>query len=364
MRHYSSATFVAATALVAMMTSATSGFALDVPFRGPRGSGSISAEMMTACPVAPPPPKDLPHESRYDADDQTHSKVDTARQAAYDTAIKPLRAFQSKVVEAANDAFADPKNVKKAACVLAWLKNWADGNALAGMAVDSQSRFNSDQAQSSFGLAYLQVAGFALGDPKVRPGIAAWLRDLALGTRRYYDKDAGEMSRANNHRYFGALAVASAAVAAEDAELFAWAMDTYEKGVCSATAEGALPMEMKRGSRARYYEAFALGPLVLLAEFAERNGIPAYGKCDGAVHRIVSFSMNSMSDPSAVEAIAGEKQMALPDGKLPGSLVAWLAPYARRFPDGPAASTRAEIGKMSSTALGGNLGLLYGFGRG
>jgi poly(beta-D-mannuronate) lyase len=306
---------------------------------------------------------ELPHESRYAEDDPTRSKVDPARQAAYDAAIKPLRAFQSQVVEAANDAFADPKKAKKAACVLAWLKSWADRDALVDLAVDSQTQFNRDQAASSFGLAYLEVAGFEVADKTIRPAIAQWLRRLAAGTRRYYDHEAGEMSRANNHRYFGALAVAAAAVAADDAELFGWAMDTYEKGVCSATEAGALPMEMKRGSRARYYEAFALGPLVLLAEFAERNGIPAYGKCDRAMHRIVAFSVSSMSDPSAVEALASEKQMDLPDGKPPGSLVAWLAPYARRFPDEPPATMRADIGKMSSTALGGNLGLLYGFGR-
>jgi poly(beta-D-mannuronate) lyase len=356
--------FLAGATLVLAICTGRPSDALEGPFAPPRGAGAITAETIAACPAAPAPPTDLPHESRYAADDRTHSKVDPARQAAYDAAIEPLRDFQSKVVEAANDAFARPNNVKKAACVFAWLKSWADRDALVDLAVDSQSQFNRDQAAASFGLAYLELAGFDVEDGSVKRTISEWLKRLAAGTRRYYDQDAGEMSRANNHRYFGALAVAAAAAATDDAGLFAWATDTYDKGVCSATADGALPMEMKRGSRARYYQAFALGPLVLLAEFAERNGRAAYAKCDGAIHRVISFSVDSMVDADPVEAIAGEKQMKLPDGKPPGSLIAWLAPYARRFPDTPAAAGLPAIGKMSSTALGGNLGLLYGYGRG
>jgi poly(beta-D-mannuronate) lyase len=338
--------------------------ALRPPFEVPHGTAAITSAMMAACPAAPEPPADLPHDSRYQDDDATHSKVDPVKQAAYDKAIKPLRSFQSKIVEAANDAFADAKNVKKAACVLAGLKAWADKDAMVTLAVDSQSQFNRDQAADSFGLAYLQVSGYAVEDATVRPAIAAWLRKLATGTADYYDHQAGTMSRANNHRYFGALAVAAAAVAADDQASFAWAMHTYETAVCTASADGALPMEMKRGSRARYYQAFALGPLVLLAEFGEANGIATYAKCQGAIHRVVAFSLASLDDPSAVEALAGEAQIDLPDGKAPGSLVTWLAPYARRFPDKPAAGEAARIGKMSSTALGGNLGLIFGFDRG
>src|SRR5262249_40025031 len=147
--------FVLATTL-----GATAG-TLQPPFEVPRGGGVITSAMMAACPSSPEPPVEMPHESRYQDGDPTHSKVDTEKQAAYDKAIKALRSFQSKIVEAANDAFADPSKVKKAACVLASLKAWADEDAMATLAVDSQSRFNRDQAADSFGLAYLQVSGYA-----------------------------------------------------------------------------------------------------------------------------------------------------------------------------------------------------------
>src|SRR5690606_17853923 len=115
-----------------------------------------------------------------------------------------------------------------------------------------------------------------------------------------------------------------------DEELFAWAMDTLQSAVCSAGGDGSLPLEMTRGSRAREYQMFATGPLVMLAELGASNGIDTYQECESALPRIVGFTLRSIDDPRPIEAHADEQQQDI--GELKGYRVAWLAPWLKRNP--------------------------------
>ncbi|WP_110752320.1 alginate lyase family protein [Phyllobacterium leguminum] len=47
------------------------------------------------------------------------------------------------------------------------------------------------------------------------------------------------------------------------------------------------------GKKAREYHLFALNALMPTAAFAEANGIPAYNVCNGALRRIVQFTLRS-----------------------------------------------------------------------
>lgn len=331
---------------------------LQPPFAAVLPSGAVSAAKLERCAAAPAPVVTLATSSRYVEDDPTKSSVDPARSAAYEAAIKPLRDFQSEVVGWANDTVRQPKKTEKAGCALLWMASWARAGALSSLST-RQSEFNRDQALSALALAYLQIADVEMQDATLKPAIVAWFRTLAAGVIRHYETEAGSMSRANNHRYFAALGVGAVAIAAQDEALFGWAMGTLEAAACAAEPSGALPLEMRRGSRALHYQLFAAGPLVMLAEMAAQNGRDPYAVCDAGLTRIVDFGLRSLEDPAAVEALAGEAQLALPPMAKRGSLLAWLAPYAHRFPASPAAAVLERIGRPSSTALGGNLSVLF-----
>ena len=139
------------------------------------------------------------------------------------------------------------------------------------------------------------------------PTIVAWLSEGAEQARLHYETEAGRVSRMNNHRYYAAVAVAVAGIASQNEELFEWAMDTLRSAVCSAGGDGSLPLEMERGARAREYQMFATGPLVMLAELGASNGIATYEECDGALPRIVAFTLRSIDDPRPVEEHADER---------------------------------------------------------
>jgi poly(beta-D-mannuronate) lyase len=243
-----------------------------------------------------------------------------------------------------------------AACALLWMSAWANQGALVSLP-PGEGQFNRDQAFAGLGLAYLQIAAVEVEGFNPGPAIVAWLREAAQQARVHYETQAGSVSRMNNHRYYAAVAVAVAAIAAGDEGLFGWSMETLRKASCSAGVDGSLPLEMRRGSRAREYQMFATGPLIMLAELGASNGIETYEQCDRAVPRIVGFTLRSIDDPRAVEKHAEKRQQAI--GELKGYRVAWLAPWLKRNPDRAWAQRVGNIGKLRLTSLGGDLSLLF-----
>src|SRR5262249_59672568 len=117
-----------------------------------------------------------------------------------------------------------------------------------------------------------------------------------------YDRDAppGKMSVAvNNHAYWAGLAVGAAAIAANDRELFAWAIERMRVGLRQVTAEGALPLELARGRLALHYHLFALEPLAVLEIMARANGADLTPADNDAFRRLVAFTFPALADPRA-----------------------------------------------------------------
>jgi len=98
------------------------------------------------------------------------------------------------------------------------------------------------------------------------------------------------------------------------------------------------------------------GAPVSLAEIAERNGLPGYSACDGALHRIIAFALRSLRNPEEMAALAGFEQ--LPEGELKSNTdLAWLEIYFSRFAG--VSWSPEPFRPLSSSYLGGNLTQLY-----
>ncbi|MGH6926087.1 MAG: alginate lyase family protein [Propylenella sp.] len=345
----------------AAASAATSpAFALRVPFSVDLPAGRVTQSDLEKCDPAPAPISALPTQSRYEPNDPTKSRVNPTRSRIYDALVKPLRDFQGGIVKRTNAFVRRPKNnADSAACALAWLKAWADADALNRLPSD-QGRLNRDQALAALAFGYLQLSNVRVEVPGLRGAISTWLRRLAEDSRHYSDTQTGPATRYNNHRYFAALAVAAVALVVDDKSMFDWTMDTFEEAVCSAGELGELPLEMRRGGRSRDYQILAVGPLVMLAEIGQVNNQEPYGECNNALRRMVSFALRSIDDPSEVSRVSGHAQLELPDGELKGFRVAWLVPYLKRFPDPHWQRRAGEIGGLSATAFGGNLETLFG----
>jgi hypothetical protein len=101
-------------------------------------------------------------------------------------------------------------------------------------------------------------------------------------------------------------------VISSDNGLFDWGIGVYKQGVNEIDQRGAFPQEMARFERAIHYQAFALQPLVPLAEFAERQHVPLYEYKSPTGHTIqdaVNFLGAALANPEIIKAYTPVEQL-------------------------------------------------------
>jgi poly(beta-D-mannuronate) lyase len=87
---------------------------------------------------------------------------------------------------------------------------------------------------------------------------------------------------------------------------------------------------MRRQEMSLHYQNFAIMPLVMIAELAQRQGVDAYDMVSNG-HRLrdaVDFLLDALDDPSLVRHYE-----PLPQRPIDPSDFAWMAYWQRRFPD-------------------------------
>ncbi|MFT4074398.1 MAG: alginate lyase family protein [Asticcacaulis sp.] len=306
------------------------------------------------------PIKALSNESRYRRDDPTRSIVDPELSAAYDEAVAPLRTFSKAVVKSANRFVSSGgKDLEAAAQVSGLIGRWADAGALKDASSET-AYFSRLSALNPAALALLQVQN-ALKDADF-DRCDDWIRSCTSDTRAYYSGLNSQSSR-NNHRYWAGLAVLASGIAGNRSDDFDWGVDAARIGLEQVTDEGVLPLELKRGQKALSYHAYALGPLVMIAEAAACNGNDdLYAMNEDALHRLVDFTLSQIDDPDRIARLAGIEQERLGANNTTFDPVdiAWLEIYESRFPGRSRWSSRMKkIRPLSASGLGGNLTLLF-----
>lgn len=337
-------------AVAAALLAAPAGAAgLVPPFDLPASGPARPAE---ECAPPPEPIRGFATDSIYEDDDPTRSTIDPEAKRRYDETMAPIRAFARDLTRMANRYLRSRgADTGSAACLVRWMAAWARADALAETGT-RQAALSLTRVLSALAFAYVEVEGAAGLAEADKDAVRAWLRRLGTATIAVYD--GSRNSDLGNHRYWGGLAVAVVAIAADDRALFDWAMASYRLGVCQVTDDGALPIELARGPRSRDYHIHALAPLVMLAEIGARNGEATYEACNGSLHRVVAFTLGAVVDPAVIARLSGAEQLPL---EQEASRLAWVAIYRTRFPL-PVAVAVPEA--MSSSSLGGNMSLLYG----
>lgn len=276
-----------------------------------------------ACPAAPAAVHDVDIPRYYDDAAGTH--IDPQLKAANQAAVAPLVLFLGEVTSKADAALRAAKPDKRevsAKCALGWLEAWARGDAWLGR-VNQQGEYQRKWDLAGASLAYVKVKPYATQEQQ--RVIETWLWKVSGAARRFFDEPR---RKRNNHWYWLGLSLAGVALAANDERAWAEARRIAEDAARDIAADGSLPMELERGERALHYHAFALMPLIVLAEIAAVRGENFYALGDGAFHRLAGFVLRGLADPSTVERMTGKRQTLSPSS--PGS--GWLPLYARRFP--------------------------------
>ncbi|CTQ56350.1 Alginate lyase precursor [Roseibium album] len=260
------------------------------------------------CLQVPTPPAELETHSKYDQSDKSRSTVDRSAKVKRKKLVQPIRNSVRMLTKIAYAKSANPNIAQaRAECVLKSLDAWAKGDALTKMQT-SDALLSRDRWVAEFVLALNSVA--ARGEiSKERKGLyEGWLRSIADSTVEAYSLRLGPKSRTNNHRYWAGLAVGAIGVFLEDEELKAWGHRSFEIGSCQVDANGLLPKEMSRGSKALEYHIYAYRPLAALARLHQAQGTGSALKCFDGFKRLHQAVARATQNPDEFEKFSGTRQ--------------------------------------------------------
>ena len=303
------------------------------------------------CPNVPALPQDFATNSYYS--DPHHSIIDPILKKKYEDSVAGIDDFSRDVVKAA-DAFQTSGNRSAAHCVDFLLRNAARQKALAGTMEGHQAVYVQGWNLGAWSVAYLKVRNSGAFKDEDGREIAEWLKKLAHANREYYDlktRHGGPSDAHNNHLYWAGFAITAAAIASDDRGLFRWGLDAYKEGAHDIAKDGTLPMEMDRGQMALHYHLYALAPLIMIAEFADANGIDLYSEHGFSIKRLVARCVAALEDPSFFQQHTGVQQVTTPE--IAAWEISWAQPYTRRFPDAKISELMSKAPRLNYTMLGG-----------
>ena len=309
------------------------------------------------CKHPPAPMKDLFFESMYDKSSKNSSIINPDAYTKYKTDIKPLQTFESGLATTANRYLqSNPARPEIAACTMSWISIWADADALLGES-NASGEFLRKWVLSSISLAYLQVRDDPYISPDMHEKTHKWLKKVARRVKEDFSKNPDNNSRNNNHMYWAAWGVMSAAIALDNQELFDWALYEAKVGVQDIQENGTMPLEIARGPKAYHYHHFAAIPLFLMAETAYANGINLYDGNDKALKRLARALLENIEDQTLFEELTGEKQNM--DRTVTSSSLVWLEIYRRHYNDKDADKWLKKFRPVKHSRAGGDATLLY-----
>ena len=152
----------------------------------------------------------------------------------------------------------------------------------------------------------------------------------------------GVPKRAHNHALSSAIAHMELGVLLNDEKLFRKAFKNFEAAIKYQRKDGSLPIEVRRGGRAMFYQGRAMNALAVIAIIAENQGynIWDYEYKGKNYHNLVRFFIDFTENNEIVFKYAKEMKSPGPakdyktqDLNRSSSNWGWLYAYVTRFPD-------------------------------
>ncbi len=256
------------------------------------------------------------------------------------------------------ERYMDGGSTQTLQCVVRWYGAWADANALLGPAVNPTGKSERKWALASLSGAWLRLK-FSRSQPLLihsskAAKIEGWLGMIADQVAREWDTD-GSREKINNHYYWAAWSVMATSIVTNRRDQFDWAKNIYAIFAQQVDANGFLPNELKRKSRAADYQVYAVTPAAMMAAFGKANHLDLAGEGHDALHRAAERAVTAYDDPRPFAAKTGTMQVpGEPDREQ--SILAWLEPYCWTVRcTGVAAAKLAQLRPVQNTRLGGNM---------
>ncbi|MDX1801233.1 MAG: alginate lyase family protein [Marinobacter sp.] len=314
------------------------------------------------CESVPPFTDSLVFTSKYEGSDDARNELNQQAEQEYHAAVEKVRNFEKRVIAAADDYQVDGDGPAARACALSILDSWASADALLNPEVNHVGQAVRKWALTAAANGYLRVTRSgdrdAL-DPAQLARIRNWFDKLTTQIRKYYSDRP--LRKVNNHDYWAAWAVMSAAVATQNCDDWDWALGKFDEAMGQVTDDGYLPNELGRNTRALEYMNFALQPLTLMTVFAEANHVGLHHRYQRKLNALATNVTAGLNDPGTVQAVTGYEQVT--DGLYTAWSLAWMKPWQATWGDvATMPSFIDRFGPMQSTRLGGDLHWLYRIG--
>ena len=309
------------------------------------------------CPPPPTPVRDLEFGGFY-IPGSSSSEVDPKALDTYRKATRPIVAYENFITQVSDSYLrSNPAEGSLARCVLDWLYTWAKGSAMLG-AASQQGGFVRKWGLVPVSASYLKIREDKSLDKPRKIAVEEWIGRWAWVVKTDYSTETHRASRRNNHLYWASLAATLAAVALNNRDLLDWGVAQYRFALTQIQADGTLPLELARRSKALHYHLFSIPPLVLVAETAAQNGFDLYAERDGALHKLIRRTVAGLDDPAYFERLTGEKQTWV--GRLDGGKLAWIEAYYARYRDKAPEKWIVKFRPLVNRQVGGDATLLYG----
>jgi poly(beta-D-mannuronate) lyase len=282
------------------------------------------------CPDPPPFEKSINAEGYYT--DEHHSVIDPAKKKAFEDATE-APTHLGQYVGLAADAYLTQGSKAAAQCAYSLLLAAAKAEAWSHKMPTNQATYEQKWLLSGTAMAYLKVRDSGAGSADDDKAIQKWFGTLAGHIEDYVDSHRQNKNSDawNNHGYWAGLAVAAAGVARNNRSEFQWGLNLYKTGVLEIGPQGQLPRELDRAAMALHYHLYALGPLVMLAELGEANGLDLYAVEHGAIQRLAKLCEAGLANPEIFTKATGVQQNV--DDKITGFEIGWAVPYVKRYPN-------------------------------
>lgn len=310
-------------------------------------------------PLPKPYTGKLEFPSKYEGSDKARDDFNPKAAAKYEAMIKDIREMERQV-SAQVARYLRSGHEETLHCVLDALAAWADADALGAQTRDHTGKSVRKWALASLASAWVRLK-FSPSEPLAQvpdqaERIEAWFGEL--GERVVKDWKNQPLEKINNHEYWAAWAVMATGVALDRRDFFDWALGQYRIAAKQVDADGYLPNELKRETRALAYHNYALGPLAMIAAFAKANGVDLRDS-QPAMQRLAGRVLQGVDDPAIFQQRTGEKQEL---GELQeSSKFAWMEAHCWTFGCGEAEKRRMnKLRPLKTYRLGGNLTELFG----
>lgn len=274
-------------------------------------------------------------------------------------ATVPYNSFERRITAGMNRYLATG-DTKEAACAQQQIHQWAQANELLDFdpKESSQAWYQVEWTLSSVAVTESVLVNDTALDATTLQQDKDWLNRVA---HRMIDFEATHPAH-NNHHAWRALGAVATGVVTGDDKLFQWGIAVFREEVDQIDTRGAFPLEMKRKENSIHYQAFALQPLIPIAEFAARQKIDLYGYTSASgktIRDAVRFLTDTVANPDIVKVYTDVPQKLRP---LSRDFYCFGEFYIHRFPSQPESiAMKADMQEPTyASRIGGSTTVLAG----